>query len=331
MTVKVNVDNFVIGPQSDFDDWEKIRRYPKEYAENREQWLYYPQQLKVPEFPLHVDFEASSQCNMNCHMCWRNQDDYDDSIYGNMDFELFKKGIDECVKFNLYSIRLSWKGECTANPKFREMVRYAKNKGIKEVSFISNGLMLKGKYAEDVVNAGIDNITISVDDLFEEYDKIRYPQKFEDVVSRLKNLRNLRDTIGEGFPRLRINGVWNEEKGQKWFKNMYSYFGDIVDLIAFTPEYALDGSIKNLRHDFTCQYPFQRLTIMWDGRVSLSISDKGPQYQIGDINNESIHSIWHGERMENARELHKEHRASEIACCATCDRAVTKQVKNIGW
>lgn len=327
MTAKVNTDNFVIGPESTQREWDEIRRHPEAYKKNREEWLYYPQNMEVPEFPLHVDFEASSLCNMNCHMCWRNRADYDDSLYGHMSFDLFKKGIDECAKYNLYSIRLSWKGECTANPHFRDMVSYAKEKGIKEVSFISNGIMLKGKYAEDVVRAGADYITISVDDLFEQYDKIRYPQKFDDVVHKIQNLRELRDSIGDGFPRIRINCVWDQSKGNEWFDRIYDYFHETVDLITFTPEYSLDRSPKELRSDFTCQYPFQRMTIMWNGKVPLSVSDKAAEYQIGDLNDSSIYDIWHGEKMNKARQLHREHRAHEILCCSICDRAVTKQVE----
>jgi wyosine [tRNA(Phe)-imidazoG37] synthetase (radical SAM superfamily) len=56
-----------------------------------------------------------------------------------MDFELYKKGIDECAENELYSIRLSWRGESTLNPKLVDMIAYAKKRGIKEVSFITNG------------------------------------------------------------------------------------------------------------------------------------------------------------------------------------------------
>lgn len=326
MSTRINVDNFTIGPRSRIWFWNLRRQHLGAFLINRIQWYYYPKYFKVPHFPLHVDFESSGTCNMNCPMCFRQRSSYDPSEFGAMDFNLFKKGVDECDKYNLYSIRLSWRGECLTNPHVVEMISYAKKKGIKEVSFITNGYKLEGKLAQDIVKTGIDYITVSVDGLYDEYDSVRAPATFEGIVSRIKNLRMLRDTIGKGFPRIRINSVWNESKGEKWFTEMYKYFGPIVDYMTFTPEYALDGTLKKLRSNFTCQYPFQRITIMWDGTIPLCVADKKPSYPLGNLANDNIYDLWHGEEMNIARKEHLSHKASEIHCCSICDRATTKQV-----
>ena len=209
------------------------------------------------------------------------------------------------------------------------MIQYAKTKGIKEVSFISNGYKLDGDLAKEIVSAGVDNITISVDGLYDEYDGIRAPSTFEGTVERLHNLRKLRDSIGKGYPMIRINSVWNEQKGYKWFENMYAFFSPIVDHMTFTPEYPHDGLEKKLKPNFTCQYPFQRITIMWNGTIPLCISDKKCDYELGDLNKDSIYDIWHGEKTKKARVMHVSNRAAEIKCCSICDRAVTQQVGNI--
>ena len=328
MSIKVNVDNFSIGPRYRGWLWNVKRRSPVSFLKNRIEWHYYPKNLKVPGFPLHVDFESSSTCNMSCSMCFRQRSDYDPNEFGIMDFDIFKKGLDECAQHNLYSIRLSWRGECLTNPNLVEMIRYAKKKGIKEVSFITNGLKLGGELAKDIVIAGVDYITVSVDGLHEEYDDIRAPAKFADVVNKLKNLRMLRDSVGGGYPRIRINSVWNENKGERWFADMYKFFKDIVDFMTFTPEYDLDETAKQLRTNFTCQYPFQRISIMWDGTIPLCISDKKSVYQLGCLSNDNIYDVWHGKKMEMVRKLHVKHNASNIRCCSVCDRAVTKQIGN---
>ena len=115
MGTRVNVDTFYYGPRYTSWLWTLKRRHPLAYLKNRMEWYYYPKRHVVPVFPLHVDFEVSSLCNMTCPMCFRSRSEYDPSLFGNMSLEIFKKGIDECVKYNLYSIRLSWKGECTVN------------------------------------------------------------------------------------------------------------------------------------------------------------------------------------------------------------------------
>ena len=261
-------------------------------------------------------------------MCWRVKPGYDETLYGNMKFDLYKKGLDECAEHGLYSIRLSWRGECTVNPRIVDMIAYAKERGIKEVSFISNGYRITGDLASDIVKAGLDYVTISVDGLYEEYDKIRYPIKFENIVEQLKNLRHLRDTIGKGYPRIRINSVWNEEKGEGWFQKFYDFFGPIVDFITFSPEYKHDCIVKRLRKDFICQYLFQRITIIWDGTIPLCVADKKPGHVIGNLNTDSIYDAWNSQRMNYARKRHLAYKAAEIQPCSICDRAVTKQIGN---
>ena len=329
MAVKVNVDNFFIGPRLHAWMWNLRRRHLFSYLINRFQWQYYPKTLKVANFPLHVDFETSATCNMNCPMCFRQRNNYNSDLFGIMDFDIFKKGVDECARYGLYSIRLSWRGECITNVYLVEMIAYAKKRGIKEVSFITNGYKLEGKLAEDIVKAGVDYITVSVDGLYQEYDTIRAPSTFEGTVERIKNLRRLRDTIGKDYPRIRINGVWNESKGNDWFKRMYQFFMPIVDFMTFTPEYAHNGNPKQLRTNFTCQYPFQRITIMWDGTIPLCVSDKKSDFILGNLNHNTIYDVWHGERMNIARKLHRAYRAADIPCCVGCERAVTKQMGNI--
>ena len=329
MSTKVNVDNFYIGSKWEALKWDFKRRHPFSFLVNRLQWYHYPKTGSVPNFPLHVDFESCAACDLHCPMCFRERADYSGTSMKTMKLDLFKKGIDECVKHNLYSIRLSWRGESTVNPHLAEMVHYAKEKGIKEVSFFTHGGKLEGKLVEELVRAGTDWITISVDDLGEKYNKIRAPITFEGTVERIKNLRRLRDKIGNGFPRIRINSVWDDDKGTNWFSEMHKVFSPLADYMTFTPEYKHDGSPIKMRENFTCQYPFQRISVMWDGVIPLCLADKHPQHVIGNLNQETIYAIWHGEKMQEARELHAEHKANQLAPCRVCYRSHTRQVGNI--
>ena len=180
---------------------------------NRIQWYTYPLFRHKPVFPIHIDFEVSSLCNLKCPMCYRPfRATTDDGL---MDFSVYKKGIDECAKFGLYSIRLSWRGEPTLHPKLPEMVAYAKTKGIKEVSFITNGVKLRGKLEEELVRAGLDYFSVSIDGMNETYERIRYPSKFPAIVDTLKKIRQCRDEIGKGFPRIRTNSIWSAVKNNK--------------------------------------------------------------------------------------------------------------------
>ena len=113
------------------------------YMKNRVKWHYYPRLKIVSEFPDHIDIELSTACNLKCPMCYTITDSFKERVSRqNMSFDLFKKLVDECAAHNAYSIRLSFRGEPFLNPNIIDMIKYAKDKGIKEISTLSNMLLI---------------------------------------------------------------------------------------------------------------------------------------------------------------------------------------------
>jgi len=148
------------------------------YLKNRIRWHLLPRMHHVSTFPSHVDVELSSLCNLNCPMCYTTTDKFKTQVDGaNMDFDLYKKIIDECAEYNLYSIRLSLRGESFLNKHIYDMIKYAKEKGIKEVSSLTHGGFLDEEKFERLIDLGLDWLTISFDGIGETYNKIRYPLK----------------------------------------------------------------------------------------------------------------------------------------------------------
>ncbi len=91
------------------------------YLKNRLQWYLYPNIKKVSPFPLHLDVEITSKCNLKCPMCAsRHISSEKYNRYGDMDFSLFKKISDEAAENKIFSVRLSWRGEVFSNPDFLE-------------------------------------------------------------------------------------------------------------------------------------------------------------------------------------------------------------------
>lgn len=320
--VKVNVDQFALDTKWRKWMWDCRKRRPLTFFMNRVQWYLYPNLKHVSGFPVHVDFETSSICNLKCPMCYRpHRADKNDGV---MDFGLYKDAVDECARHGLYSIRLSWRGEPTLNPHIVEMVAYAKEAGIKEVSFITNGVKLEGALAEGLVRAGLDYFSVSIDGVHSKYEEIRRPAKFMETVERLRNMRKLRDSIGGGYPRIRINSIWSAIKDNP--KEYFDVFSPIVDYITINPDY--DHSLKSTEIDprHVCQYLYQRLTVMWDGSVPLCICDKSKEVLLGRLGEDSLHSMWHGETMRDMRMRQLNGQIKTIAPCTKCQRSLTAQV-----
>lgn len=320
--MKINVDQFALDTKYRKWRWSFYKQKPLHYFINRLQWYTYPIIPHKPKFPIHLDFEISSLCNLKCPMCYRPfRESADDGL---MDFSVYKKGIDECVKFGLYSIRLSWRGEPTLHPQLPEMVAYAKEKGIKEVSFITNGVKLRGELAEELVVAGLDYFSVSIDGMNETYEKIRYPSKFATIVDTLKKMRQCRDEIGNGFPRIRINSIWSALKDCK--EEYYSVFSPIVDYITINPDYDHSKKKTDIDPNHICQYLYQRMSILWNGTVPLCICDKSTEIVLGNLETDSIYDMWHGSAMENARKMQKQGKTDKVLPCSKCQRSLTTQI-----
>lgn len=323
--MKINHHQFSLDSLERERAWEERRRNFKEYCVNRFQWFNYPRWRHVAPFPLHVDFEASLTCNLRCPMCFREHIEFDKN--GHMDFDLYRKGIDECAENGLYSIRLSWRGESTLHRRLPEMIQYAKQRGIKEVSLISNGMRLKGQLAEDLIRAELDYITVSVDGLEPHYNRLRTPSTYQETRERLRDFFELKNRIGGGYPLLKIQGIWTyiKEDAQKF----YNDFKDFTDKINFDPEHDYSKTVVKQDGNQVCQYPWQRITITYAGEVPLCIADWNQCGTLGNLKERSIQEMWLGPVMSEFRWKHLHGQRLTVDCCARCHRPAVEQIGNI--
>jgi radical SAM protein with 4Fe4S-binding SPASM domain len=291
-----------------------------DYVINRLRWHLLPRINHVSKFPSHVDIELSSLCNLNCPMCYTTTDEFKTKVnQKSMDFDLFKKIIDECKKFNLYSIRLSFRGEAFVNKDIFDMIKYAKNNGIKEISTLTHGGYLDEEKFEKLIDLDLDWLTISFDGIGKTYEKIRYPLKFDDAVKKIKNFTEIKKRRGVVKPVIKVQTIWPAiSKNPKEF---YDIFDSITDQIGSNPliDYLHRDTEIQYEENFTCPQLWQRLVIGADGVVQLCSNDEMETNPIGNINNESIFEIWHGKNMAKARQIHLQHLGvKELSPCKHC-------------
>ena len=203
------------------------------------------------------------------------------------------------------------------------MVRYAKGKGIKEVAFLSNAEFLTAQMAEALVDAGLDWLSVSADGTGAIYNEIRRPAIFEETVARVAYMKKYRDSKGLTRPLLRVQSIMSAvENDAEEFKAAWAPVVDRMNIIA---DESRDFNTKGLQWDryFVCAKPWQRMTIAYDGRVHQCISDYGAKKIIGDVNESSLHDVWHGPRNEAVREAFRKHRyLEENEPCNVCSYGV---------
>jgi len=294
-----------------------------EYKEYRRLWEELPNKRKVRDYPLLVDLETVSRCNLKCPMCPTITQEFLDKRVtpfkrGQMNLDLAKKIIDE-VAGKIYSLRLSWIGEPTLHSKLIEIAKYAKKKNIKEISFLTNGYKLNMDYFKKLVDAGVDLITVSIDGMDEVYNKIRYPLKFDETLQKLTDIANFKKKNNLEKPLIKIQGVWPAVKESP--ERFYNTFKPLVDLIAFNPliDYLHNDKDIVYEDDFACPQHYQRIVIGSNGKAAMCSSDDFMDIDIGDANKKSIHQIWHGKLFSNVREKHEiKDGFKDIKPCKNC-------------
>lgn len=290
-----------------------------EYAEYRRLWSDNAKQQIVSDFPLLVDIELSSICNLKCPMCYTITDEFKRLVNTKrMDWDLYTKIIDE-IGGKVPAIRLSLRGEATLHTKFHDAISYAKQRGIMEVSMLTHGGKLTLPYFEKAVKAGIDWITISIDGVGDTYESIRGPLKFNDLLEKIRAIKQYKDEHGLHRPVIKVQGIWPAISADP--QAFYDTFSPITDLVAFNPliDYLSNDTNIEYLDKFTCPQQYQRLVIGADGLVMKCSNDEESQEIVGDINKESVQDVWHGKKMNAVREMHKQPRGfMESGVCRKC-------------
>ena len=323
INIKINKGQFTLSK------WDKIKfeykrgkGYIFRYLLNRFKWHYYPRLHYISKFPDHVDIEISTNCNMHCPMCYTTTKEFKNNVGRQfMSFALFKKIIDECVSYNIFSIRLSLRGESFIHPDIVRMIKYAHNKGVKEISSLTNGLALTPELFEQALDAGLTWLTISIDGIGKTYESIRTPAKFDDIVEKVKKYHAIKKRKKSLKPVIKVQSIWPAIKDN--YKEYYTIFSPYVDNVSSNPLIDYLGKDDNSKieyeKNFDCPVLYQRIAIGADGRVLLCSNDEMGKYILGDVNKEDIYNIWHGKRIEYVRELHKKHIGyKKIEPCKEC-------------
>ena len=279
---------------------------------NRFKWHYYPRLHYVSKFPDHVDIEISTVCNMHCPMCYTITQDFKEKVKRQfMPFELFKKIVDECAKYNIFSIRISLRGEPFIHPDVIKMIKYAHSKGIKEISSLTNGLALTPELFEQALDAGLGWLTISVDGIHKTYESIRVPAKFDDILGKIKKYKEIKDKKKSTKPVIKVQSIWPAIKDTA--EEYYNIFRPYVDNIASNHliDFSVDKGTVEYEPDFDCPVVYQRMAIGSNG-LAICHNDAMGEYIIGDASKESLYDIWHGEKMQKLRELHRKYAGYKI-------------------
>lgn len=278
----------------------------------------------LPHIPPTIYVELTNTCNLNCAMCDRTSMTREERL---MEMNLFKRIIDNAAEIRLPAVKLNRFGESLLHPKLTDMIRYSKEKGIPWVYFTSNATLLDDKKATELLSSGLDSITFSVDGARPStYEKIRRGARYDTTVQNVYRFCERRKELGFTKPRIVLNTLLMKETENEML-DFFKIWNHVVDRINVIPV-GKYGNVEDLspidrkrleNEKRTCHHPFDRLMIFWNGDVTICCGDINGELKIGNVQEDSIETLWKNEKMQRYRKMHVTQQFDEIPLCDQCD------------
>lgn len=288
--------------------------------------------------PLSMDFLVSNVCNFKCNYCIQSgtTEQFEKSGYKKqfMDWETFELGVKQVKEFphKLKMLVFHGHGEPTLNKHLPEMIKLVRKENIAEkVIVITNGSVLTPEYSHRLINAGLQELRISLQGLSSEkymeisQAKIDWEEFYENIVyfSKIKgNCRlstKIADTALESEDEKRFFELFGGVCDAVGIEHIYECFAHLGKNYAGVPYYKvaknrwgeeIAGPIS------VCWLPFGKMDLSADGRFTNCCAALfGFERNIREV---SMLEMWNSPVMNKMREDFLRHNMDSYTACHKC-------------
>ena len=148
--------------------------------------------LGDPPRPLSCGVYLTNKCNLTCEMC--NIFRHPDQSF--LDADVYRRLVEGLGRIGCFYLSFAG-GEPLLDPTLADRIALAK-RAIPYVHVVTNGLSLTERRVRELVEAGLDELSVSIDGMREDHDRIRgLDGAFE------KSMRGL-DTVARLYPDLPV-------------------------------------------------------------------------------------------------------------------------------
>ena len=357
----------VLYKSDNFQRWENSKG-PR-YSAYRQDWTDRVSALNPGDFPLNLNIEVTTRCNLACTFC-THRSLRPDQI-GDISFEQCKKLIDEGKHYDLPTININGLGEPLLWKDMVRLIRYAKEQGVVDVMFHTNGTIMTEKLAKDLITAGLDRIICSVDSpdketyesmriLHASYEKCKGKKdcipkgaSWEKTVGNVRCFIDIRNQLGNNAPIVRVTMVVTDKTVHQ-VNDLLKLWKPTVDHITVQDltwrSKLLDGgSWKNkettalstdfneIRDEairkkiaFVCPYLYQSIYQFFGGDLIPCGNPNARTHMVmGSWENQTIHEVWTSEEYRELRKLHQAGLWHEHPICRDCEVVLVELYKDM--
>ena len=279
----------------------------------------------IGSIPPGIQIEPTNYCNALCICC---------STYtstrkrGFMDITLFRKIIDDARQNNIKIVHLYLHGEPLLHPKIIEMIGYIKQQGL-AVHLTTNGMLLTRDMALGILNSGVDladHFTFSILGSSKEiHEKVMERVKHEQVLENIDTFLKLRKEMRASGPI--IETIFYPMPENRHEATAYlGMFKGYVDHARMAPRISQSfanhnagRAIPSAARRKPCSHLQERLTVFWNGDVTLCHHDINGEWVFGNLEHRSLWEICQSGELLNVQMLHSQRQFEQIRLCHDCD------------
>lgn len=242
-----------------------------------------------------------------------------------MNIYLYKKIIDEiAIEEPEAEVWMTYYGEALIlKYKLFYMIRYAKDKGLKNVVLNSNAMLLDREMAEMLIDSGLDRFIISMDGFTKEtYEKIRIGGSYEKVLANALQFNDILKKRNLQKPKFEMQFSILEENQHEIEAFNEFWISQGVN-VKNRPKASWAGRISANNLDpskdrVPCKWALNHGAILWDGRLVACGVDSEGLFVAGNICDTTISEIWNTTH-KKFRVTHLEYRWQDLPdVCKGC-------------
>ena len=308
-----------------------IRKRLRNKSRLPQQNVYY----ETLEKPRVVIIESNNTCNLNCRMC---ETQGGRRSKGEMDMSLYMEVVREMVSLGYKTTKFSTINEPLYCSDIVDKLQFAEKEGLR-VPMVSNGTTLnKFMDALDASNwyPKEFHVRFSIDGVGNNYNFMRTGARFDKLVSDIRAFKNflVKHKINHSMAAAYCVTPQTIKDIPKFYRIFKKLFGTNISfsfLNSNSPRREEnDAFVESYRGlNLTklpvapCSQPFQLMSVLINGDVSVCCRDyDGDELVIGNVNENSLIEIWHGERARKLREMHNSGNYKRLKMCSECYQLV---------
>lgn len=279
----------------------------------------------TPPFFFKIQIQTLTHCNAACVTC-PHPIVRGEVPSGVMREETYRTILAQIAGRGVERLSLFLMNEPTLDARLEEWTRLARLEVPEaKVTIITNGLLLDADRARSLAEAGMGEITVSLNGLTRsEYERTMSGLSFDRVVANLRAIGRARERGELGGMEVRVTTL---ELGdaRRHAERMAERIGLPIHLKPVTNR-AGSVDVRSLplgsqpsRRRLPCQRPFVKAYVLFDGDMVLCNCDWRRTTIVGNVHRRSLSDLWRDEVLRRVRRAHLTGRFAPQSPCARCD------------